>query len=239
MFSCTVQLLGDTAFQRIQRVHVILFGVGGVGGWCAEALIRTGFQHLTLVDMDVINESNINRQIVATATNIGLSKVEEMKKRLLSIQPQADIRTINAKYDPEGYLDFGDHKEKIDFSAYDFVIDAIDTIDCKVRLIYEVTRQAQNQASMGHTLSLFSAMGAGRKVDTQHIRISEFRKVEGCPLARALRTKMKKTGLLPATRFLCVWSPELASDSGTIAPVVGTFGMQLASLVVRACQTNQ
>lgn len=237
MFSRTLQLLGDATFQRMQTVRVILFGVGGVGGWCAEALVRTGIQHLTLVDMDIVNESNLNRQIVATTTNIGLSKVDEMKKRLLSIQPQANICALHAKYDPEGCLDFGDHKEKIDFSAYDFVVDAIDTLDCKVRLIYEVTRL--NQASTGNAPILFSAMGAGRKVDTQQIRVSEFRKVEGCPLARALRTKMKKTGLLPATKFQCVWSPELAADSGTIAPVVGTFGMQLASLVVRACQTNQ
>ena len=113
---------------------------------------------------------------------------------------------------------------QIDFTRYDYVIDAIDSIDCKIRLIYEVT-------SAGVTL--FSSMGAGRKIDTTQIKIAEFWKVEGCPLARALRTKMRKLKLLPQTKFQCVYSPEISADSGTIAPIVGIFGFTLADLILK------
>ena len=216
LFERTIQLIGQEAFDKMQQVRVILFGVGGVGGWCAETLIRTGIQHLTIVDFDTINESNINRQVVATSSNIGQSKVAQMRERLLAINPSADIIAINQRYTAETAPHFP-------LSSFNYIIDAIDSVDDKVRLIYEAT---QTDAI------LLSSMGAGRKTDTEQIRISEFWKVEGCPLARALRTKMKKTGLMPAHKFQCVWSPELSADSGTIAPIVGVFGMKLANLVI-------
>lgn len=212
----TIQLLGQERFERLQQQRVILFGVGGVGGWCAEALVRSGVQHLTIVDFDTINASNLNRQIVATDANIGQSKVEEMRQRLLSINPQADITAINQRYTAETSANF-------QLSTFDYIIDAIDSVEDKVRLIYEAT---QTDAV------LLSSMGAGRKTDTEQIRVSEFWKVTGCPLARALRNKMKKEELLPHKKFQCVWSPELSADSGTIAPIVGVFGMKLAGLVV-------
>ncbi len=216
MFERTIQLIGQEAFDRMQQMRVILFGVGGVGGWCAETLIRTGIQHLTIVDFDTINESNINRQVVATSSNIGQSKVAQMRERLLTINPSADIIALNQRYTAETSCNF-------QLPTFNYIIDAIDSVDDKVRLIYEAT---QTDAI------LLSSMGAGRKTDTEQIRISEFWKVEGCPLARALRTKMKKTGLMPAHKFQCVWSPELSGDSGTIAPIVGVFGMKLANLVI-------
>lgn len=216
MFERTIQLIGQEAFDRMQQMRVILFGVGGVGGWCAETLIRTGIQHLTIVDFDTINESNINRQVVATHANIGQSKVAQMRERLLAINPSADIIALNQRYTAETSCNF-------QLPTFNYIIDAIDSVDDKVRLIYEAT---QTDAI------LLSSMGAGRKTDTEQIRISEFWKVEGCPLARALRTKMKKTGLMPAHKFQCVWSPELSGDSGTIAPIVGVFGMKLANLVI-------
>lgn len=212
----TIQLLGQERFERLQQQRVILFGVGGVGGWCAEALVRSGVQHLTIVDFDTINASNLNRQIVATDANIGQSKVEEMRQRLLSINPQADIVAINQRYTAETSANF-------QLSTFDYIIDAIDSVEDKVRLIYEATKT---------DAVLLSSMGAGRKTDTEQIRVSEFWKVTGCPLARALRNKMKKEGLLPHKKFQCVWSPELSADSGTIAPIVGVFGMKLAGLVV-------
>lgn len=216
MFERTIQLIGQEAFDRMQQMRVILFGVGGVGGWCAETLIRTGIQHLTIVDFDTVNESNINRQVVATSSNIGQSKVAQMRERLLAINPSADIIALNQRYTAETSCNF-------QLPTFNYIIDAIDSVDDKVRLIYEAT---QTDAI------LLSSMGAGRKTDTEQIRISEFWKVEGCPLARALRTKMKKTGLMPAHKFQCVWSPELSGDSGTIAPIVGVFGMKLANLVI-------
>jgi len=216
-FERTIQLIGEAGLEKLQQAHVILFGVGGVGGWCAEALVRTGIRHLTLVDFDQVSESNLNRQIVATAANIGASKVEEMKKRLLAIMPDADITAINRKYDQET-------AESFDIGQYDYIIDAIDTVDCKMLLLHEATKSGA---------TVFSSMGAGRKLDPQQIRVAEFWKVEGCPLARALRTRMKKSDMLPQKKFRCVYSPELSSDRGTLAPVVGVFGMTLASLVIR------
>lgn len=216
MFERTIQLIGHEAFDRMQQVHVILFGVGGVGGWCAETLVRTGIQHLTIVDFDTINETNINRQIVATNNNIGLSKVAQMRERLLSINPSADIVAIDQRYCAETASNFH-------LSNFNYIIDAIDSVEDKMLLIYHAS---QSDAT------LFASMGAGRKINTEQIRIGEFWKVEGCPLARALRTKMKKTGLMPAHKFQCVWSPELSAESGTIAPIVGIFGMKLANLVI-------
>lgn len=217
MFSRTIQAIGETAFARLQSARVILFGVGGVGGWCAEALVRTGVQHLTIVDFDTIAPSNINRQVVATAANIGSTKVEQMCARLLSINPQADITALPMRYD-------ADTADRFDFNQYDYILDAIDSLDCKMLLIHRATLS---------TATLFSSMGAARKYDPARIEVAEFWKVHGCPLARALRTRMKKAGMLPAKKFLCAFSPEISADSGTLAPVVGTFGFRLAAEVVK------
>lgn len=217
----TIALLGQATMTRLEQARVILFGVGGVGGWCAEALVRTGIAHLTIVDCDVVNTSNINRQVVALANNVGEAKVEEMKKRLLAINPQADIVAIHQKYIPQtaGELTH----PAFDFNQYDYVIDAIDSLDCKADLIYRATQSSA---------TLFSSMGAARKMDVSQIKTAEFWKVNGCPLARALRTRLKKEKKLPAKKFQCVYSPELSADSGTIAPVVGVFGFMLAGLVI-------
>lgn len=218
-FERTIQAIGETAFQRLQHARAILFGVGGVGGWCAEALVRTGLLHLTIVDFDVVNPSNINRQLVATSANIGEPKVEAMRKRLLLINPEAQITALTLRYNAET-------AEQFDFNEYDFIIDAIDSVPDKALLLQRATASSAK---------VFASMGAGRKVDTSAIRISEFRKVEGCPLARAVRHTLKKMSNEKSqmSNVICVWSPELSSESGTIAPVVGVFGMTLANLVIR------
>lgn len=216
MFTRTIQLLGEEGFRALQGARVILFGVGGVGGWCAETLLRTGIGHLTIVDFDKVDTTNLNRQVVATHENIGQSKVLEMQKRLLTIAPEADIQAIDRQYNSET-------ADTFDLAHYDLVIDAIDMVECKALLLYRATQAG---------CKVYSSMGAGRKTDPQKIRTTEFWKVQGCPLARALRTKMKKTGLLPATKIQCVYSEEISGDQGTLAPVVGIFGMTLASMVI-------
>ena len=216
MFTRTIQLIGEDGFRALQNVRVILFGVGGVGGWCAEALLRTGIGHLTIVDFDKVDTTNLNRQVVATHNNIGQSKVLEMQKRLLSIAPQADIQAIERQYN-------ADTADTFDLAQYDIVIDAIDMVECKALLLYRATQAG---------CKVFSSMGAGRKTDPQKIRTAEFWKVQGCPLARALRTKMKKANLLPAAKIQCVYSEEISGDQGTLAPIVGVFGMTLASIVI-------
>ncbi len=216
MFTRTIQLLGEEGFRALQNARVILFGVGGVGGWCAEALLRTGIGHLTIVDFDKVDTTNLNRQVVATHDDIGQSKVFEMQKRLLSIAPQADIQAIERQYNAET-------ADTFDLAQYDIVVDAIDMVECKALLLYRATQAG---------CKVYSSMGAGRKTDPQKIRTAEFWKVQGCPLARALRTKMKKANLLPAAKIQCVYSEEISGDQGTLAPVVGVFGMTLASMVI-------
>ena len=234
-FDRVIQALGQEVFDRLQSVRVILFGAGGVGGWCAEALVRTGVKHLTIVDFDVVNPSNINRQVVATRDNIGAPKVKELQKRLLAINPDAEITTINQRYSAQT-------AETFDFNSYDYVLDAIDSVKDKALLLY--------RASLSHA-TVFSSMGAGRKMDTTAVRVTAFKKVEGCPLARAVRHQLKALNLqlqtsnfqppipldralgLRTSNILCVWSPELSSTSGTLAPVVMTFGSALANLVIR------
>lgn len=216
MFTRTTQLIGPDGFRALQEARVIIFGVGGVGGWCAETLLRTGVGHLTLVDFDVVDVTNLNRQVVATHDNIGQSKVMEMQKRLHAIYPEADVQAIDRQYNAQT-------ADTFDWSQYDVVIDAIDMVECKTLLLYNATKAG---------CKVFSSMGAGRKLNPQKIRTAEFWKVQGCPLARALRTKMKKSGLLPSQKIHCVYSEEISSDSGTLAPVVGVFGMTLAAMVV-------
>ena len=216
MFTRTRQLIGEDGFAALQRARVILLGVGGVGGWCAETLLRTGIGHLTIVDFDKVDTTNLNRQVVATNENIGQSKVLEMQKRLLSIVPEADVQAIECQYNIET-------ADSFNFTQYDIVVDAIDMVECKVLLLYRATQAG---------CRVYSSMGAGRKTDPQKIRTAEFWKVQGCPLARALRTKMKKAGLMPASKIQCVYSEEISGDKGTLAPVVGIFGMTLASMVI-------
>ena len=216
MFTRTIQLIGEGGLAALQRARVILFGVGGVGGWCAETLLRTGIGHLTIVDFDKVDTTNLNRQVVATAANIGQNKVQEMQKRLLQICPEADIQIIDKQYNVET-------ADSFELSEFDIVIDAIDMVECKALLLYNATIAG---------CRVYSSMGAGRKLNPQQIRIAEFWKVQGCPLARALRTKMKKSGLLPISKIQCVYSEEIASEKGTMAQVVGVFGMTLASMVI-------
>mgnify|MGYP002626214235 FL=1 len=210
----TIALIGENAYARLQTAQVIIFGVGGVGGWCAEALVRSGIQHLTLIDYDLVTDSNSNRQVVALSTNIGLPKVAEMKARLLAINPEAQIETRHERYSgatlPEG-------KGR-------YLIDAIDEITPKALLLHEAT-------NAGYTV--FSSMGAGRRITTEAIHTGEFRKVSGCPLARALRHKMKDLQCWPEGKVQCVWSDgEIVAEKGTLAPVVGVFGFKLAELVL-------
>lgn len=222
MFTRTIQLIGEDGFAALQRARAIVFGVGGVGGWCAETLLRTGIGHLTLVDFDKVDTTNLNRQVIATHENIGLSKVLEMQKRLFSIAPEADVQAIDLQYN-------SDTANTFDLAQYDIVIDAIDMVECKALLLYRATQSG---------CRVYSSMGAGRKTDPQKIRTAEFWKVQGCPLARALRTKMKKAGLMPASKIQCVYSEEISGDKGTLAPIVGVFGMTLASMVINDLTTD-
>lgn len=191
-------LLGAPAMSTISSKSVIIFGVGGVGSWCAESLIRSGIQHLTIVDSDRICTTNINRQLMATTSTIGKVKVDVLKQRLLDINPTAQITAIQAIYSAETAHTFN-------LSSYDYIIDAIDSLKDKADLILRAT---QTDAT------LFSSMGAALKMDPTKISVAEFWKVKGCPLAAALRRKFRHQKTFPSQKFKCVYSEELLQNLG-------------------------
>ena len=158
----------------ISKKRVIIFGVGGVGSWCAESLVRSGISHLTIVDSDRICVTNVNRQLQATSKTVGLVKVNVLKDRLLEINPQAEIEAIQEIYSAENDPMF--HLEE-----YDYIIDAIDSLENKVHLILRATECPGK---------FFSAMGAALKIDPTQVQVADFWKVHGCPLARTSSTRI-------------------------------------------------
>lgn len=210
------------------RLRVAVFGVGGVGGWCAESLVRSGVGHVTVVDSDRVCASNVNRQVMATSRTVGRMKVEALRERLLEINPAAEIAAEARVYSAETSGTFG-------LDGFDYVVDAIDSVAAKAHLINAVTRLARPV--------LVSSMGAARRTDPFRIRQSEFWKVRGDGLARALRARFRKAGEFPARKFTCVWSDEAPAPTGadgvlgSAVHVTAMFGFALAGLVLRAAAT--
>ena len=198
-------LLGEEAMKRIYAQRVIIFGVGGVGSWCAESLVRSGISHLTIVDSDCVCITNVNRQLQATVKTVGQVKVETLKQRLLEINPNAEINAMQEIY-------AADTAERFHLETYDHIIDAIDSLENKVRLILHATQCPGK---------LYSAMGAALKMDPTQVRVAEFWEVQGCPLARAIRKRFKKKDEYPSKKFKCVFSPELLENKG-MASTCGT-----------------
>ena len=219
-------MLGTDAMKRIGAHRVIIFGVGGVGSWCAEALVRTGVQHLTLVDFDRVDVTNINRQLMATQQTIGQVKVEALRERLLTINPQAEITALCKLFDEESAPTFA-------LDSYDFIIDAIDSLKDKALLI-ELACQTKAK--------FFSSMGAALKLDPTRVQVAEFWKVKGDPLARALRNRFKKQQRFPKRKFKCVFSDEPARQvgevKGSLVQITAVFGMTLASLVIQEIKSS-
>ena len=198
IFRRTELLLGSDAIERLSQLRVIIFGVGGVGSWCAESLVRSGIWQLTIVDSDRVCITNINRQLMATTKTVGQVKVDALKERLLSINPSAEITALQKIFSAETAADFG-------LDSYDYVIDAIDSLKDKALLILMATELR---------VKLFSSMGAALKLDPTRIQVAEFWRVKGDPLARALRKRFKRDGRYPKSKFLCVYSDELLTNKG-------------------------
>ena len=232
IFNRTELLVGSDAMQRIAEARVILFGVGGVGSWCAESLVRSGIQHLTIVDSDRVCVTNINRQLMATSHTVGEVKVEALRERLLQINPRADVCALQEIYSRDTHDSFL-------LEQYDYIVDAIDSLSNKLELIVRATDKSL--ARDGRYPIFFSSMGAALKMDPTQIRVSEFWEVDGCPLAATLRKRMRKQLRFPERKFKCVWSPErneTAEPKGTMMPVTATFGLTLASLVLKDIQLH-
>ncbi len=241
IFQRTELLMGSDYMTLAKSKRIIIFGVGGVGSWCAEMLVRSGIGYLTIVDSDEVAPSNINRQLMATTLSVGKPKVEVLKQRLLEINPYTTIHSIQSVYSDETF-------ESFNLSEYDYIIDAIDSLSNKVHLIRYATKMPG---------VFFSSMGAALKTDPSRIKIAEFWKVKGCPLGAALRTRIKKLGGVDK-KFLCVYSDEVRENkstdkmlnannksistsqwdsrkariNGTMSYLPAMVGMTLASLVV-------
>lgn len=215
-------LLGAGTMERLAKARIIIFGVGGVGSWCAEALIRSGVGSLTIVDMDTVAPSNVNRQLPATALTVGESKVGAMRRRLHEINPDAEVIALQRRFSAENAADF-------ELETYDCVIDAIDSVADKAELILRTTASGT---------PLFCSMGAARKLDPARVQVKEFWQVKGCPLAAALRSRFKRSGRYPQRKFKCVFSDEVlpppaSGPNGSIVTITGVWGLTLASLVIK------
>ena len=225
--------MGDEAMGRIGEKSVIIFGVGGVGSWCAESLIRSGIRKLTIVDSDRVCITNINRQLMATTKTVGQVKVDALKERLLTINPSAEITALQQIFTAET-------AENFDLDSYDYIIDAIDSLKDKALLILMATSTPLGERGGGR---FYSSMGAALKLDPTKIQVAEFWKVKGDPLARALRNRFKREKVFPKRKFQCVFSDELLENqkpidpddkgNGTIAHITAIFGFMLAALVIQ------
>lgn len=225
--SRTALLLGDDAMERLKNATVAIFGVGGVGGYVAEALARSGVGKLVLTDNDVVSVSNINRQIIALHSTIGRPKVEVLGERLKDINPDIKLELHQSFYLPETHDDY-------DFEAYDYVVDCVDTVAAKIDIIME---------SKAAGTPVISSMGAGNKLDPARFEIADIYKTSVCPLARVMRYEMKKRGV---KRLKVVFSKETPmkvsaplednarrSIPGSIAFVPAAAGLVLAAEIVK------
>lgn len=209
IFNRTERLVGPEAMNRLAETRVIIFGVGGVGSWCAESLVRSGIGQLTIVDSDRVCVTNVNRQLQATLQTVGMVKVDVLKERLLSINPQANITALQKIYT-------ADTADSFDLDSFDYVIDAIDSLQDKALLILRACRSKAK---------LFSSMGAAMKLDPTRVQVAEFWKVRGCPLAAALRRRFKKQQTFPSRKFKCVFSEELLPNLGESTAYDATSGL--------------
>ncbi len=226
-------LMGDTALEALRRKRVIIVGVGGVGSWCAESLVRSGISRMTIVDSDRVCPTNINRQLMATAETVGQPKVEALRQRLLSINPDAEIEAREEVYCAET-------ADRFDLESYDYIVDAIDSIADKMLLIRRACRTRSG---------FYSSMGAALKMDPTRVSVAEFWKVKGCPLAASLRRRFKKEKDLPRRKFRCVFSEELLVNratnpidpdtgeanraNGSLSHITAIFGLTIAGLIVQ------
>ena len=175
-FSRTELLIGQAALEKLQNSRVAIFGVGGVGGYVCEALVRSGVGHFDLIDNDTVSLTNINRQIIALHSTIGKLKVDVMKERMLDINPDVDVSVHPCFYLPET-------ADQFDFSNYDYVVDAIDTVTGKIEIILQAD---------AHQVPVISSMGAGNKLNPAMMEVSDIYKTSVCPLARVMRRELKK-----------------------------------------------
>ena len=216
-FIRTEMLLGAPALERLSNSHVAVFGLGGVGSWCAEALCRSGVGQLTLIDQDTVSLSNLNRQAAALHSTLGMEKAQATALRLRDINPHCLLHPLAARYESQ-------RREEFFSTRYDYIVDAIDLVSCKLDLIETAHRRG---------VPILSALGTGNKVDAQQLRLSDISKTEGCPLARVVRKELRARGIL---HHPVVFSPELPRRAalGDEAPPPGRHSVPASAMWVPA-----
>lgn len=225
-FSRSELLLGKENMEKLKRSRVAVFGIGGVGGFAAEALARTGVGALELFDMDTVSITNINRQIIATLDTVGKYKTDVMKERIALINPEAEVVSHRCFFLPDNSAEF-------DFSKYDYVVDAVDTVTAKIELVMKCRENG---------VPIISSMGAGNKLDPTRFEVEDIYKTSVCPLARVMRTELRKRGV---ERLKVVYSKEppvvpLPSEEtvkksvpGSLAFVPSVAGLIIAGEVIK------
>lgn len=221
MYERTELLIGSEGLEKLKNAHVAVFGVGGVGGYAVEALVRAGVGHMTVVDRDTVSESNLNRQIISLKSTVGRPKVDVIKERALDINPEIDMTALNMFFLPE-------NADEIDFTKFDYVIDAVDTVTAKL----EIITRAQAAG-----VPVISSMGTGSKLHPEMLELADIYDTDICPLAKVMRKEARKRGI---KGFKCVFSREEAFKPGvgklvgTVSFVPSTAGLLIAGEVIRS-----
>ena len=215
IFLRTENLIGKDDLTALKNSHIAVFGIGGVGGYTAEALIRAGVGNIDIIDNDTVSPSNINRQILATHSTIGKNKTDVMKQRLMDINPQAVINTHNLFFTPENSHTF-------DYSKYDYIVDAVDTVTAKIELVI-IANQTQTP--------IISCMGTGNKLDPIRFEIADIYKTSVCPLAKVMRYELKKRGI---KKLKVLYSKEqpVKNENSSRTPASISFVPPVAGLII-------
>ncbi len=208
-------LIGEANLEKLQNSRVAIFGVGGVGGFVLEALVRSGIGSIDIIDNDTVSISNINRQIIATHDTLGEYKVDVARARALSINPDMNIRTYKTFYLPENSAEF-------DFSEYDYIVDAVDTVTAKIEIIVNAKRTET---------PVISCMGTGNKLDPTRFEITDIYKTSICPLAKVMRRELKKRGI-DSLKVLYSKEEPIKNEEGRTPPASIAFVPSVAGLII-------
>lgn len=226
MYSRTKMLIGESALEKLKNSHVIVFGAGGVGGHAIDALSRSFIGAITVVDNDEISLSNINRQILATHKTVGMKKTQAAKERILDINPLCKVTTFDTFFLPENSSEF-------DFSRYDYIVDAVDTVSAKI----ELAKIAQDK-----NIPIISSMGTGNKMQPQLLEITDIYKTSVCPLARAMRNLCKRNGI---KKLKVVYSKEepksfekTVVENKKAVPASSAFVPATAGIIIASAVVN-
>ncbi|MBQ9942079.1 MAG: tRNA threonylcarbamoyladenosine dehydratase [Christensenellaceae bacterium] len=218
----TAMLLGQQAMDKLADAHVAVFGVGGVGSFAAEALARAGVGQLSLFDKDAVDETNLNRQLIALKSTVGLPKADVMAARIRDIHPACRVHAHKVFY-------LRENADRFDLTAFDYVVDAVDTVAAKLELSERCTKNG---------VPIISAMGAGNKLDPTAFRVSDLSKTSGCPLARVMRRELKKRGIFHVKVVYStesprphVWDPPMA-EGERVSPASISFVPSVAGLIL-------